>query len=540
MKSGDWTPKKLPSLLPFLWSLLLLNACSATRGALRVEEARNAFVKDDYVRAENLLYSEEVLKDEPARLQHFLFLSSFAFGQGLYEKAVFYLERSRDLALQLRSDRGFEFSSSEYKSNPIEFSRVHYLLVVSRLLLAEAGHTPAWSIPELRLSSDRVLVSSQSFPARTYTPREMEDLRSKAKSDLLAWDSHLTQLRRSFDGSSLYHSDPMARILASFVHGKSPLPRERRTAELLAEQAVREAGELKPGLASFQRQEKALVELMEQMAARARGGSPGPDESLFLLESGVIPKYRVRKVVLGLSVLFKGIEDPTLRAQLEEIGLRVLLQFAPEFGLVAFGGAMAGAATSNSDGQTVFFSDAVDESFGFEIRFPEMVDPAEDFVTGIELKGEDGSDWNRSAPVLNPLQEILARETRERSRSEWKERALKVGLEYLAILVPAVIAYRQAVRDGDWIKKLAILTGFFIAKKGIDRLNSPDLRSWSLMPRWISAACLRLPPGKYQGSWVVQKASGPVRVPTGPVEIPPGGGKLFFQRWSGESVAEIP
>ncbi|NDF13708.1 hypothetical protein EB061_00055 [bacterium] len=504
-----------------------------------MDQARDAFLKEDFGGAEAILYSEEVLKDEQGRLQQYLSLASVSFAQGLYEKAVFYLERSRELALELRSDRGFEFSSSEYKSNPIEFSRIHFLLVLSRLLLADSGQTPSWGVPELRLAAGRVLIPMQAFPARVYNPREIEELRTKARADLLAWDSHLVQLRRSFDGSPLYQSDPMARILASFVHGKSPLPRERRTAELLAEQAAREVEELKSEIPSFQREERELSGLISQLAARAKKKATGPDESLFVLDSGVVPKYRARKVVLGLSTLFRGVEDPVLRVQLEQIGLRVLLQFAPEFGLLAFGGAIAGAATASGEDQPVYISDAVDESFGFEMRFPEMVEPEEQLSASLELKGEDGHEWSGAAPVLSPLQEILARETRERGRKEWKEKALKVGLEYLVILIPAVIAYRQAVMDGDWLKKLAILAGFFIAKKGIDRLNAPDLRSWALMPSRVAAACFRLPPGKYQGSWVLQRASGAVRLPVGPFEIPQGGGRLFFQRWNDSSAAEI-
>jgi hypothetical protein len=520
---------QLRALLPVLGLGWLLAACSTSGGALRLEQARSAYSKGDFTGAETSLLSQEVIEDDQSRLQHYLWLSSVAIAQGLYEKAVFFLERSRELAVQLRSDRGFEFSSPEYKSNPIEFSRIHYLLVISRIQLAESGRTPAWSLPEVRTKGGRVLLARQEFSARVYSPQEMEDFRSKARSDLLAWDSHLAQLNRSYESPGLYRSDPLARILASFVHGRSSLPRERRTAELLIADARREVEGLKAEVSGFQADENALLALLERLEGRAKEKGGSLDESFFLLESGVMPKLRKRKVVIGLSTLFRGIEDPYLRSQLEQIGLRLLLQFAPEFGLVAFGGAIAGAAGADPGEGPVYISDAVDESFGFQISFPEMVEPDSGFASSIEIKGDDGREWKQAAPLVGPLQAVLARETRERSKKEWRERALKVGLEYLAVLIPAVVAYRQATRDGDWIRKLAILSGYFIAKKAIDQLNSPDLRSWSLMPQWIHAACFKLPPGKYQGSWLLENQGTSTRVPIGWFEIPTGGGRLFYQ-----------
>lgn len=510
--------------------------CASSGVGLKFKEAKSAFEQDDFNHAEAILYSAPVVEDQSSRLQTYLWLSSVAIGQGLYEKAIYYLERGRDLAVQLRSDRGFEFSSRDYKSNPIEFSLIYYLLVISRWSLADSGKSPAWGVPEIRLKSGQVLSPKKEYPERNFSPQEVDVLRGQARADLLAWDSHLSQLGRSYGGTDLYHLDPMARILGSFLHGKSALPRERRTAELLAQQALREAAQLAGSLQAFRDGEQTIQNLSEPLIARTRRGPADADESLFLLHAGFLPNYREKRVVVGLSSLFRGVEDPFLRSQLEQIGLRLLIQYAPEFGLVAFAGAMAGAVGSSSDHGPVFISDAVDEVFGFEMRFPEMEDPVSGFSGTIELRDEEGRDWKSRTGVVGPIQELIARETRERSKKEWKEKALKLGLEYLALLVPAVIAYDRAAKDGDWVRKLAILTGFVIAKKTIDRLNAPDLRIWSLLPSQIFAACLKVPPGKYHGHWTIQQAHGPVQVPLDLVEIPPGGGRVILQHWSGRDA----
>jgi hypothetical protein len=87
-------------------------------------------------------------------------------------------------------------------------------------------------------------------------------------------------------------------------------------------------------------------------------------------------------------------------------------------------------------------------------------------------------------------------------------KALTIGSEYLAVLIPAVIAYRNAGRNGNVFQKLAILAGYFLAKKAIDNANNPDLRSWDLLPELIAANLISTAPGIYDAKVTIDNHNG--------------------------------
>jgi hypothetical protein len=257
-----------------------------------------------------------------------------------------------------------------------------------------------------------------------------------------------------------------------------------------------------------------------------------------------VPPYKKKKVVVGLSLLFRGIEDPLLRAQLEQIGFRVLLQFAPEFGLIAFSGAMVGAATSDDGDSPLFLSDAVDRGLGFEISFPALGFPDPGARAVLEVREGTKPPLEIALPVLNPVQEVLARELGLRMKQEWSQRALKIGAGYLAILIPAISAYRAADQEGNFLKKLAILAGYFLAKKGLDKMNEPDLRSWSLLPRVWFGERLDLAPGSYPARLRVFSGGVERDFDLGILELRGGGDAILYRKVGetdfGPGAAPVP
>jgi hypothetical protein len=517
-------PGFIPALFPVVrrWTVLLavpVFAACATGDLARMKTARGHFAKGEFERAENQIFSSEVLENKTSRLQHYLWLASLAAGQESYEKVLHYANRARDLAKDLRSDRGgFEWMGSDYKSNPIEFSLLHYFLVVANLRLADQGMSPAWSVPELKLKNGLVLAPAESRQARVYSPREIADFRIRARAELKAWDHFLVILKRTYPGQPFYQEDVLARILGSYVHGGAGSREERRTGELLGEEGGRIPDH--PG----------VKELFSRMVERARDGNPGSFGRLVLIESGLMPELKTRKTVLGLSTLFRGVEDPGQRLELERLGLHALLEFAPEFGLVAVTGAIAGAATSDPDDSPGSLSGAADRSFGFEVSFPDVDPGSIPTETKLVLAGPGGKRTEHLLQPLEPLRGILSRELRERREKEWLAKSTKIGLQDLALLIPAVIAYRDAVKDGDVFRRLAILAGFFIGKKVIDRANAPDLRSWSLLPELISGDLVVIEPGNYSAEFVVLKDGKEKHFPLGEWKIGPEGPFLLHHR----------
>jgi hypothetical protein len=490
--------------------VFFMSACGTTDQA-RIKESRDAYLKNDFAKSEAALYTPEVFKNPENRLEHYYFLSSIAMSEGLYEKAVYFLDKARDVANQVRSSSGtFEWFSKDYKSNPIEYSYIHYMLVMSYELLAEAGQTPAWSTPLIKDDKGNVTVDAQTHPAQTFDNREIADFRSKARSELLAWDSFLETLKRTYPDQDYYKEDVWARVLASYLHGVSTDDNERRTSELLSDQAGKILEHEFNRYPSAKTQDDQIQSLLDRLKKRAQG-QQRPD-TLFVLEAGVIAKYKVKRFHLGLSTLFSNIKDPKTRRLMEMVGLQVLLNTAPEFGLIAAGGAVAGAVSGSSDddedGPPQYFSDAVDRSFGFEIRFPTMVFPPADTRVKLSLTAPGLASQDYALPVVSPLQEMVATELKNRESGEMFAKALTIGSEYLAVLIPAVIAYRNAGRNGNVFQKLAILAGYFLAKKAIDNANNPDLRSWDLLPELIAANLISTAPGIYDAKVTIDNHNG--------------------------------
>jgi hypothetical protein len=518
-----------------LGMVISLSAC-ATADVAKMRESRKSFLASDFAGAEKALYSPEIFENKQNRLQHFLMLSSIAMSEGHFEKAAYFLQKSRDWSNEVRSDHaGFEWFESNYGGNPIEFSYIHHFLVLSYQLLADAGSTPAWSTPEIKDKGGLVLVQAQNFPARTFSPKEIADFRSKARSELMAWDSHFENLKRSFAGEPYYQSDVWAKLLASYVHGTSSSNSEKRTGEILLDQALEQLKNDVNGLPTLGNHRATIEKLAEKLQSRFSSKKNG-DGNLFVCEVGVVDRYKIQKYHLGLSTLFKGIEDPFLRSQLESIGWQVLMHYAPEFGLTVYAGGIVGAlggGDSDEDdeaGPPKFFTDSVDSSLGFQISFPTIRKPDPSTRMELQLAGSEGKNLTYALPIVSPLQEILSHELEVREKKQMLARGMKIGVQYLAALVTAVSAYRAADQEGNGLKKLAIIAGYFFAKKAIDRANRPDLRSWDTLPFLLAADYLDDLKGDYQATIRVRNESGEETASLGTVRFGKGGSGLIWKR----------
>jgi len=515
--------------------LFALTGCSSDSKQLKA--SRDAFLHDDFSKSETALYSPEVFKESENRFVHYSSLASIAMSSGQYEKAIYFLLKGRDLINSLRSSHtGFSWFSNDYLSNGIEYSYLHYFLVMANLLLAEDGQTPAWSTPEVKDKDGKVLIPPQNFPARQFTSREIADFKTRAHAELLAWDSHLSNLKQSNTNLRYYHDDIWARLLASYIHSLSEQNSEKRTAELLADDALKLLQTDFKNYSSEHYHENEINDLIKKLKKR------DPHQTLFVLEAGVMSKYKIKRFHIGLSTLFKGIENPYLRSQMEQIGLQVILMYAPEFGLTLFTGAVAGAITGNSnDEDTEFegpprqFSEAVDESFGFLIQFPSLQMPPADTKVTLDLSAPDKSLAPLSLPVVSPLQEMIATDLKNRENGEMLKESITVGLQYLAILIPAIKTYQAAQKEGNFLKKLAAIGGYYLAKKIIDNAHKPDIRSWNYLPKIVAADVLAVPPGSYHAKVIINNAIGKVEKDLGEVQL--GDPRHFLVR---RRIGDVP
>jgi len=527
----------------FLGVLALSLAACSTSDKARLKESRDAFLQGDNAKAETALYTPEVYQNDQNRLLHYYLLSSVAMSEGLYEKAAYFLNKARTQANSVRSSSGtFDWFSSDYRSNPIEYSYIHYLLVMSYSMLAQEGKSPAWSTPEIKDEKGNVLVAAQNFPARSFSPSEIADFRQKARAELLAWDSHLQNLKRTYPTEKFYKEDLWARLLASFIHASSTDHNEMRTGELLtrdAEKVFQTEFNRYPSKAENQAEIESLI---QHLRARAQGKDHGHDEDLFVLEAGVMSLYKIKRFHLGLSTLMGLVKDPGLRMMMEQIGMNVIMNTAPEFGLVLFAGGLAGSVGNGNggsddefDGPPQFFTDAVDRSFGFEVRFPTIQLPPPDTHVDLELSTTGKTLPMIHLPVLSPLQEMISVELKEREQKEMFARAVKIGIQYVAVLIPAIKAYQKASREGNIFEKIAIIAGYYLSKKAIDRANNPDLRSWNYLPKLIAANLISVAPGDYQAKVTIDNSFGKYEKSLGTLSFGKASSSILYER-----VGDVP
>ena len=541
--TGGLIPKgSITSAIRYVAVLTVILFCSAcgTSDKGRLKESRDAFLSDHFDQSEKALYTSEVFQNDQNRLLHYYLLASVAMSQAQYEKAIYLLNKARTTALNVRSQAGmYEWFSSAYRSNPIEFSYIHAMLVMADVLLAQEGQTPAWSTPEIKDKNGNVLVQAQALPARKFSPAEVADYELKARSELRAWDSFLTDLKRTYPTQNFYKEDLWARMLASFVHADSSDRNEKRTGELLTADAQKVFDHEFSRFPSAKENQSGIEAEIQKLKKHAQSDSQ--KDNLVVIEAGVMAKYKIKRFHLGLSTIFSQIKDPNLRRQMEQIGMQVLLTFAPEFGLVTLSAGVVGAIEGGGkdddefDGPPQFFTDAVDRSIGFEVRFPTLQFPPADTQVHLILNQNGVALPEYRLPVVSPVQEIVATELKNREGSEMFQRGVKIGLEYLAILIPAIKTYQSASRNNNLLQKIAVLAGYHIAKKAIDAANSPDLRSWDYLPVLVAADLITVKPGDYSGKVVIQNSFGKFEKDLGKMTL--GDPKITLIR---ERVGDVP
>jgi hypothetical protein len=445
----------------FGWSLILffvslLGGCASTEDA-RLKRVREAFIARDSDAAAQELLSESARGVSESQVLHLLDLGRISFVKGDYAGAVEYFHTARTLSNEARGEWK-SFFNDRYSGTPWEYSWIHTASAISYSVLADQS-------------------ADQSLAA---------DFRRKARAEMMLADSHLENLKRIFGGEKRYQEDPYARLVGALVHESTGQRADLRIAEILANQVP------------------------QGLSAQLKASFKNKGQSTWaFVDLGILPQLKKRKVVVGLSTLFSAIEDPGLRRIIERVGLQVLIQLAPEFGLVALGSAAVGAVEHDSQGdEPLYLTSAIDQAVGLILQIPWMPPPKGESLNSIELTLEyqknELTQGNTTEMIQVPLklvcdyQGLIHEEYRAREGVELKKQAITMGLKYLAILLPAIEAYRRAEGEGAGLKKLGILAGFYIAKRAIDLANAPDLRSWDLLPQFSYAGNFSVPPGSYR------------------------------------------
>lgn len=505
-----------------------LAGCGGGGSATRAK-ALDHFTRGEFAQAELATIQPEVLKESTNRLLTLLELGSIAHYEGHYEKSNLYFFRAKEVARELytksireRIATGiFNDKSASYVGMEYELSLLHYYIAANFLLIAKSDHLRGWGMPEIK-SGDQVVFPAQSAPDKNLSAGDKKTALIRARAELLDWNAFLREVRERNRGQPYYKDDLLNKVFAAYIHRLVGSTQDENTARILLKDADEILVKAYSAYPTFNGKAEDYVdnyrkfEAIGEAAVKDRFIAKTPayvtteaqiDASakaqgnvMILLEHGIAPKRREKSYVIGLSTLFREIKDPQLRRAVEEIGTHVLLQLAPQFGLAFTGVAIVGATTGKGEdgGNPQYISEAVDSAIGFEFKVPEVeYEPIQESYVARFVRDSDGREFSAPIAVVTPVNDIARLNVDRRASAIAFKTGVRVGLKYLAALVPAVITYRKV--DGpDFVKMLAAAAVWMAGKKIVDATEAADDRAWSYLPKWIGFAETRLPEGRYR------------------------------------------
>ncbi len=497
-------------------------ACSSTTQNLRLS-ARDDFIQADFAGAEKDLYKPEIVGDEKGRILTLLDLGLAAHYAGQYEKSNVFLFKAKAAARELYTQSTMEDAASllfsdnakSYPGMEYELSLLHYYTTLNFLFLAQSEKIPAWEILEMR-EGDSVRFPGEKHEERNLSNRDRAKFRGQSRSELLAWNAFLQEVRQRNRGEPYYKDDLLNKVFAAYVHQSMDTAQDRNIAQILLKDADRLMVRAYCAYPSFNKKWEAYVddysrfESLGDAAVSEKYVDPtalyavtkkeitedGKKGNIyFLVESQEVPIKKEKKYVIGMSTVMNGIQDPYLRQQIEQIGVHVLLEMAPKFGLAFFGAAMVGGATGDNP---KYVSQAVDSAIGFEFKLPVMEAPPFQEAETLRFTSEKGEEKIFPLALLSPVADIAKLNVNRRADAIAMRTGLRVGIKYMAALIPAILTYRRMQNSPEFLRLAAATGVWIVGKKAVDASEKPDLREWGLLPYAISGAKLSLVPGKYK------------------------------------------
>lgn len=537
--------------LSVLLALVFLSACGTSRSALR-DKARDHFLRGEFAAAETETLNPEVIGESKNRLLTLLELGAIAHYSGTFEKSNEYLFRAKKLARRLYTTSIREQiatgllndNAASYVGMDYEISMMHYYIALNFLFLSQSETIPAWNMHELK-DGDTVVFPAKAVAARTLSQREQVDFLGKSRSELLDWNAFLQTVRNSNRGQPYFKDDLLNKVVAAYIHRTIGNSRDRNIANVLYKDAEKILVKAYSAYPTFNQKSENYVENYkrfsrlgvktvrerfiaktphyERTAAMIDDGQKklrsSKNSIYYILEFGAIPPRQEKRFVIGLSTLFKNIEDPGLRRSLEELSTRLIIQLAPEFGLTVVGAAVVGAAVGSRDGSPQYISDAVDSVIGFEFYLPEV--PADPTRYQFELKftnTKTNTDTIIPVGLMMPLNDIARLNVERRAAAVAFKTGVRVGLKYLAALIPAIYTYNK-VDGGEFIKMLAASAVWAGGKKIVDSSEAADIRAWNLLPKWVGGVEAQLEPGSYTVTAIATEGANRKETALGSIQV---------------------
>lgn len=529
-------------IIKLLVILVLVSACAS--GGKKERLALREFVQQKkYAEAHKVIDSSKFYKDEDSQLLTLVEKGMLHHLEGNYYQAIQFLEKAKALSQDLytKSFSGkaksvvFNDNYDKYYGEVYERSMIHFYLSLSHFLLSQKG--------EVESMTDGKDVK----PAKALTQNEINNEISKARSEILAWDSFLEGIRSERRGRSVFKYDLMAKVFGGFVHEATGSLADRQIALQLYKDAkmimfrnynsyktfnskaikfkkdYSKLPNMKPSKVEKEYVDKTLYnkhlkDLLDykilSLTKIVRRNDYNRMKKIHKPSKKVLKRLQKEKWA-NISVVFhEGMIAPKVADKqyyglkkamtsknkgtraMGAIGHLALTVFAAnQLGLVpppaAYhpAGVHLGVQTASIAAQEI----------AIEFELPKVENKTNDSFFILKIYDDKGQEVKKAnLALVNPLGDIGEEAVAETSAWRYSRLGTRLALKHITAIMASYGTYKATEKKmGKMFAKSAALIQYLGVSKGIAASEKADTRFWSTLPNNLRMSQFYLPKGKY-------------------------------------------
>ena len=308
----------------------------------------------------------------------------------------------------------------------------------------------------------------------------------KARAEVVAWDSFLSEIKKDRMGEDLFKEDLLAKTFGALVHESLHNPQDDQIALQLYKDAqvvfFRNYNLFPTFNNSFETFRKNFALLPTLPAEEVAGKYVRETEQTRTFKDFLSSKIQnLSKKMANKSKASEGSISFLIQDGL--IAEKVPQKF--EFPM-AWGGHQAMA-----------FSMGMGGKISFELPAVQGVQHLE--TSRLQALNADGSIAKDVAlSVIAPLSDLAEQAITEHSAAIAAKTATRVATKHISALIASAATYEAGKRNNNSMTMMLALAGHAAAVATINNSEKADVRFWSTLPSSIRMGHLNLPTGKYQ------------------------------------------
>lgn len=558
---------KIQKLLFGFIFLTLVTSCAT--GVKKLKHSLRSQVRTgQYAQALKTLDSSSELRDsDESKLLYYMEKGALLHSMGHYGQSIIVFEKAKKLAIDQYTVRiskkittyiGSD-SSDVFYGEKYELSMLYFYQTLNHLILSHSEKKDEFKMVE----GKKTLVWSD------LNDQQRREELFRARSELLAWDSFLKNLKSERSGTAVFKDDLIAKVLGGQVHEAIGTSKDREVAfqlykdalnlllknyngyksyNLKAKKFVADFKELpKLGLKKVKRDYISKTKYQEDlqtflktkvlsMAKRLRRRSwkrdirpydidlktikPKAESNVsIVIQEGIIPNKVGEKQYYGLSKFMKK----------GGAGAAIMSHFASSvLGLYPAPKTYnpAGAYLGYNVGKLALTEAAI------KFELPKIENNSIKNHLVLEVWSKEVKIKEVVVPVISPLGDVAEQAIVEQSAWLYPKIGVRLATKHAVAIAASYGTYKlmKSGKSGSaFFAKNAAVLQYVAASKGIEALESADTRQWSTIPATLRIVDLFLKPGSYQLK-MRSVGSTPKTQPLGQLIVHKGKKKHFFQK----------